>query len=450
MFIRNSLTYLNHWKNDKEHKPLIIRGARQTGKTTLVQIFSKEFENLVSLNLEFSVQRRYWDGEPSVEQFLRNVEVAQRQKVTPGKTLLFLDEIQNEPRAIRMLRYFYEQKPDLHVVASGSLMEVSLKEKGFSFPVGRVAFLYLHPMSFDEYLLAVSRRELLEELNNVSFPSPKISPSIHALAQEKFLEYLYVGGMPEAVKTFVEKGSYDSLVPIKEGLLASFEEDVPKYARPAQVRYLQFLIQQAPLFAGQRIQYTNFGSSGHRSREMRQAFETLEKALIIQRLFGSSQIKPPLQQNLRVSPKLLYLDTGLVTHRLRVEPQSLQNSDLNDLFRGTLAEQIVGQELLAQESQRKENLSFWYRNQPGSTAEVDYLLPARGKVIPIEVKSGKSGKLKSLFQFMEKAPHPHAVRIYSGLPQQDQTVTPSGKKIQLFSIPFYLTYRIKKLLEMLD
>lgn len=444
--IRNLITHLNNWKKLEKRKPLILRGARQTGKTTLVGIFSEAFENRVFLNLELFAHRRYWEGDPSVEQFLRNVEVGERQKITPGKTLLFLDEIQNEPRAIRMLRYFYEQKPALHVVATGSLMELSLREKGFSFPVGRVTFLYLHPMSFDEYLRAISEEGLLEELERVSLPDPHLSPSIQALAHEKFLEYLYVGGMPEAVKTFVEEKKFTSLNAVREGLLTSFGEDVPKYARPAQVRYLQFLIQQAPLFAGQRIRYENFGESGFPGREMKQAFETFEKAFIAQRIFGSPRVAPPFHQNLRVSPKLLFLDVGLVAHRLGVEPVSLQRSDLNDLFRGALAEQIVGQELLAQECNRRELLSFWYRDSPGSTAEIDYLLQVGGKLIPIEVKSGKSGKLRSLIQFMDKAPHSVALRLYSGPPQKDPLVTPSGKKFSLFSLPLYLAFRIKNLL----
>lgn len=446
MFRRNLLNHLKWWKENPKRKPLILRGARQTGKTTLIEIFSGEFENFVSLNLEFSTDRRYWEGDPSVEQLLRNIEVGKDLKIVPGKTLLFLDEIQNEPRAIRMLRYFYEQQPNLHVVASGSLMEFSLKKKGFSFPVGRVEFCYLYPMSFEEYLFAVSNRELVAELNNVSLLRPTISSAIHTLAWEKFLEYLYIGGMPEAVKSFVEEKSYTPLMSIKESLLTSFEEDVPKYARPAQVPYLQFLIQQAPLFAGQRIQYANFANSGFRSREMKGAFETLEKALITQRVFGTPQVRLPLQPNFRVSPKLLYLDAGLVAHRLGVEIGSLQKGDLNDLFRGTLAEQIVGQELLAQEFQRREVPSFWYRDQPGSTAEVDYLLPIKGVLIPIEVKSGKSGKLRSLLQFMEKSPSSYAVRIYPAPLLKGEVACPSGKKAHLFSIPFYLTYRLNNLL----
>lgn len=446
MFQRNLLKELNNWEIIPHRKPLVLRGARQTGKTTLVEIFSKKFESFVRLNLELSSDRRLWEGDPSLEQLIRNIEVAKDRKITPGKTLLFLDEIQNEPRAIQSLRYFLEQKPGLHVITTGSLMEVSLKSKGFSFPVGRVSFLYSYPLRFDEFLGALTKKELLEELLACQWNHPP-SAALHTLAMEQFRDYLFVGGMPEVVHVYSEEKSYAPLKSLKEGLLTSFEEDVPKYTTASQTPYIQLLIQQAPLFAGQRIQYVNFANSGYRSREMKRAFEILEQAMIVQRVPGSTEVTPPIQSNLRVSPKLIYMDTGLVTHRSGIEPLSLQTAELNDLFRGTLAEQIVGQELLAQNSIKREAPSFWYRNEPGSTAEVDYLLPIQGKLIPIEVKSGQAGKLRSLLQFMEVSPHPYAVRIYSGPLKVESRLTPQQKRFSLLSIPFYLTFNLQNIME---
>ncbi|OFZ53873.1 MAG: hypothetical protein A3D92_06470 [Bacteroidetes bacterium RIFCSPHIGHO2_02_FULL_44_7] len=295
--------------------------------------------------------------------------------------------------------------------------------------------------------MALGKGELLEELNHADVQS-NISPAIHALATELFREYLYVGGMPEAVKVYAEKKGNSTLKSVKEGILTSFEEDVPKYAKPAQVPYIQFLVQQAPLFAGQRIQYANFGNSNYRSREMRWAFDMIEKAFILQRISGNVQTLPPMQPNFRVAPKLVYLDQGLVIHRLSVDFLSFKNStDLNELFRGTLSEQVVGQALLAQEEESRETPLFWYRNQPGSTAEIDYCLTLRGKILPIEVKSGKTGRLRSLLQFMEKVPHPFAVRIWSGPLQIDSVETPRQKRFFLLSLPFYFSYRIKDILE---
>lgn len=447
MFWRYLLQDIQNWKADSSRKPLILRGARQTGKTTLVKMLAEGFDSFLPLNLELSTDRRNWEGNPSIEELLRNIEITKNIKIVPGKTLLFLDEIQNEPKAIQSLRYFYEQKPDLHVIASGSLLEVALKQKGFSFPVGRVSFLYLHPFRFDEFLLALGKNELLEELNTTQ-PSSEIQASTHSFATEQFKDYLYTGGMPEAVKIEAEKKGEAALKSLQGAILASFEEDVPKYATRAQVPYVQFLIQQAPLFAGQRIQYANFANSNYRSREIRWAFDTLEKAMIVQRIPGNTQVTPPMQPNFRIAPKLIYLDTGLVSRKLNLDRLSLKTSeDLNGLFRGTVSEQVVGQTLLAQESITREAPSFWCRNQPGSTAEVDYCISFGGKIIPIEVKSGKTGTLRSLLQFMDQAPHPYAVRIYSGPLQMDSLITPGGKKFSLLSLPFYLTYRIKKILE---
>lgn len=445
MFRRNILNDLKQWKESKDRKPVILRGARQTGKTTVVKFFAQEFEQIVSLNMEFSADRRLWQAEPNIDELLRNIEIAKGIKITPGKTLLFIDEIQNEPKAIQSLRYFYEQKKELHVIATGSLMEVVLRSKGFSFPVGRVSFLYLYPVTFFEFLEATGEQTLLEELKK-SFPSALSAP-LHALALEKFQEYVFVGGMPEVVQRYIDEKSYLALKIIKEGLISSFEEDVPKYCSAAQVPYVQLLIREAPLFAGQRIQYTNFAGSQYKSREMKRAFEVLEQAMIVQRIFGTSLTRSPLIPNHKVSPKLCYLDVGLIAHRLSLDLLTLQQGDLNDLFRGSLSEQVVCQELMAQNSLRREAPFFWYRDKVGATSEVDYCLTVKGWVIPVEVKSGKTGTLKSLHQFMKQAPHAYALRIYSGPLQIDELTTPSGKKYQLLSIPFYLLGQVVNILE---
>lgn len=409
-------------------------------------MFSKGFEQFVSLNLDLLQDRKNWEGDPTCEQLLRNIEISKGIRIFPGKTLLFIDEIQNDPRAIQSLRYLYEQKPDLHVIATGSLMEVALKNKGFSFPVGRVSFLYLYPLQFDEFLQVQGHQELLEELQSLRWIKAP-SQAVHSMASDHFCEYLFLGGMPEVIRRYAEEKSHLLLTGVKEGLLTSFEGDVPKYARPAHVAHIQFLIRQAPLFAGQRIQYANFAHSGYPGREMREAFEILEQAMITERILGTNQTILPMQPQLRVSPKLLYLDVGLVSHRLAVDLQSLKRGDLNDLFRGTIAEQIVGQELIAQNALRREAPLFWCRNKAGSEAETDYCISLKGLAMPIEVKSGKSGRLRSLLQFMEQAPHAYATRIYSGPLQTDTLTTSGGKQFTLLSVPFYLTFRLREILE---
>lgn len=445
MLIRNLLPYLIQWKASSHRKPLILRGARQTGKTTLIQLLGKEFDSIVSLNLELSADRNNWKDNPLISQLIKNIELSKQSRLIPGKTLLFLDEIQNEPKAIASLRYFYEEYPDLHVIATGSLMEVALGEKGFSFPVGRVDFCYLYPLTFDEYLLAINRGDLCEELKSFSW-NTKISPALHDLALGLFNEYIYIGGMPGVVNAYLQEKSYLPLQNVKEGLLTSFEDDVPKYAKTTQVPYIQFLIRHAPLFAGQKTHYTNFANSGYRSREMKQAFDILEKAFLLQRIYGTTQTIPPPLPQLRAASKLLFLDSGLVCHRLSVNPSTISPSTLNDLFRGALAEQVVGQELLAQNILRRDPPFFWFRNKPGTDSETDYGIIFNNFIIPIEVKSGKAGKLRSLWQFFVNSNHSLAIRIYSGELRCDEILLPNSKKIKLLSIPFYLTFHLKKLL----
>jgi predicted AAA+ superfamily ATPase len=180
---------------------------------------------------------------------------------------------------------------------------------------------------------------------------------------------------------------------------------------------------------------------------MKMSFEILEKAMLVQRLYGTPYVSPPLIPNTKVSPKLICLDTGLVCHRLGVAPSSLKKGSLNDLFRGSIAEQVVGQEILAQNPLRRETPLFWYRNKPGATAEIDAILSVKGLAIPVEVKSGKGGTLKSIGQFMESTPHAYAVRIYSGSLKTEDLITPKGKTFRLLSLPFYLAFRLVGILE---
>lgn len=444
MFQRNALNRLAEWKKSPKRKPLIIRGARQTGKTTLIKEFGKTYSHFISLNLEKSSDRLIWKENPDISQVLKNIEAHTGQRIIAKETLLLIDEIQNEPLAIQSLRYFYEEVPDLHVIATGSLMEVALKEKGLSFPVGRVSFLFLYPVTFFEFLTALGETLLLEELKQISFDQP-LHPVIHEKAIKIFYDYVQVGGMPEVVQYYLETKSILSLAPLKEAILHSFEEDVPKYCRTFMVPYVQLLAREAPRYAGQRITYSHFADSAFRGREMKAAFEILERAFLIERVLGSHHTEMPLLTNYRVSPKLLFLDMGLVGHRLHIDTLNWQENTLNSLFRGSFAEQVVGQELRALNDISHDPLHFWYRDKAGATSEVDYCWPLNGCILPIEVKSGSSGSLKSLRQFMETAPHPYAIRIYGGKLYQENIETNTGKKIRFYSLPFYLLPRILEL-----
>lgn len=436
MFNRNILNILNKWKISPDRKPLIIRGARQTGKTVAVHQFGESFSTYVYLNLEKEADKNLFEKGHDLEEMIQAIELATKKSLKANDTLLFIDEIQNSPNALKMLRYFYEDYPFIHVVAAGSLLEAVMRRDGFSFPVGRVEFAYLHPVTFDEFLMALGEGALLKALQSVTLAKPP-SKAVHDMALKLFRQYMLVGGMPEVVAVYARDRSLLALGPVKEGLLTSFEEDAVKYSKDAQVKYVRHVIHQAPFHAGERVTYEKFGRSSFHSREMKQAFDLLEYAMIVQRVYGSPDTSPPMQPNTNISPKLLFLDAGLIVHKLGLSDDAVFVEDLNDLFRGTLAEQMVGQTFIAMNRERRAIPCFWYREKQGSIAEVDYLIQVGSRLIPVEVKSGTSGRLKSLHQFMQASPCDKAVRLYSG-ELCTEKIQVNGKTFQLHSIPFYL------------
>ena len=440
LFMRNILKDLDNWKNSTNRKPLIIRGARQTGKTVAVEMFAKSFTNFLNLNLERDAEKKIFEQSKTVEEATRAIELYKGKNLAKENTLLFIDEIQNSQNAIKLLRFFHETRPDLFVVCAGSLLEAVMMREGFSFPVGRVEFLYLHPATFDEFLIASGRDKVFRDLSKTTLnESP--SATLHTLASKAFNEYALVGGMPSIVADFVEKKSFQSIANLKEDLLTAIKDDVTKYSRIAESKYLRHVIDYAPYHIGERITYEKFGNSAYRSREMKHAFELLEYAMIVQRVYGSYATELPIHPNFMVAPKILYLDAGLVVHKLGLTHEMIFAEDLNALFKGKLSEQLIGQTFLAQNRHRQAKPCFWYRNKPASTAETDYSYPFRNKILPVEVKSGKSGSLKSLHQFMIASPADIAIRFYSGELSSDK-ITTDGKRFTLLSVPFYLQWRI--------
>lgn len=444
MFKRNILNLLNKWKLADNRKPLIIRGARQTGKTLAVEMFGRSFSNYVYLNLERDADKQIFERGRDLEDIISAIELAKKQALKEKNTLLFIDEIQNSQKALQMLRYFYEDYPDIYVIAAGSLLEAVMKREGFSFPVGRVSFLYLYPVTFDEFLSAIGEDGLLEHLKGATLSSPP-SPVIHEMAIKIFRHYLMVGGMPEVVAKYASSRTFQPLARIKEELIESFEEDIAKYSTTAESKYVKHVLRFAPNHAGERIKYENFADGGYKSREMKRAFDLLEYAMLVTRVYGNPETVPPIRPNFNVAPKLLFLDSGLVAHKLGLGENEMHVKDLNSLFRGAITEQIVGQAFCSAEMEKRASPFFWYRNAPGSTAETDYLFQHNGKLIPIEVKSGKSGRLRSLHQFMLASSNDVAVRLYSG-ELCKETVSLENKQYNLISVPLYLQWRLDDLL----
>jgi predicted AAA+ superfamily ATPase len=338
---------LEKWKNQSDRLPIILRGARQVGKSFVIEKFGKEnFDSLVTCNFEFRPELSQCFDTFDPLSICSKLEVAFKTRILPGKTLLFLDEIQNCPKAIMALRYFKEKLPSLHVIAAGSLLEFALHEEQFSFPVGRVQFLYLKPLSFCEYLAAQNHDRLLEILNQVTLQQP-VEPFIHEQLLLLLREYFLIGGMPSAVRCFLETRSFLDCQTVLANLLATYRSDFPKYATKTQHKHLQTFFEKAPGLIAQHFKYT-LVSPDHRSQDLKIALEQLGWAGLLHKVLATSASGIPLQMHARENKfKLLFLDGGLVNCANHLDIQTAWNTDLLQINAGAQAEQFVGQELLA-------------------------------------------------------------------------------------------------------
>ena len=446
MFRRNIQSFLLEWKDKKGRKPLVIRGARQVGKTSAVHQFGvAAFETYLYINLELDEHAALFARMHAIRELLQLIQLKFNKKITPGSTLIFIDEVQSSDIAMNQLRYFHEELPELHVVAAGSLLEVKMKSEGFSFPVGRVEYCYLHPATFDEFLAAQGETEALNYLSSVK-QDTAIPEEIHAMMMKKFHSYLLVGGMPEAVARYAETRSFIDIDPVYESILTGLRDDAFKYATAAKIKYLQHIIEHASKYVGLQIKYEKFGESNFRSREMSEAFDVVEKAMLVSRVFASASKQMPLMSNLKKSPKLLHLDAGLVNYQIGMRSEIAMMNDINAVYHGQIGEQIAGQTFLAMNTTQNQNMHYWYREQKGAISELDYLTVINQKLVPVEVKSGKTGALRSLHIFMDESEGNFALRIYSGNMKTERIATPNQKKFTLFSVPFYMLFRIRELL----
>ena len=429
------------WKDKKGRKPLVLRGARQVGKTSVVKHFaSAQFKNCVYLNLEQTQDREMFKNIGSVREFEQTVEVVRKQTMRDGETLLFLDEIQNAPALISLLRFFYEERPGLHVIAAGSLLEVQIAKLGLAMPVGRVEYAYLYPLTFFEFLDAKGEHKLRAFLDGVNVNDP-LPPSLHARALQLFYEYALIGGLPEAVSLAVEGAGQTALDTLSSSLLTAYAEDIYKYASAAEVKYLQHVLEQAPYFAGERITYENFGGSAYRSREMGQAFAVLERTMLVQQIEATKSVDLPLVGQKKRAKKILFLDVGLVNFKNNIQSSYLHLKDLNSLYRGKIAEQLVGQSLRAHSEHRTDPIYYWAKEKPLGAAEIDFCVSRQGRLVGIEVKSGESNRLKSLVSFAAAADLACLMRVWSGALKKE-TVSSAGKTYPLLSVPFYLVDRM--------
>lgn len=438
-FKRHIIPQLIKWKNSGDRKPLILRGARQVGKTTLIKEFADSYKHRILLNLELPKDLSYFEQFTDVPTLSEALFIAHNIPTSEKtETILFIDEIQESPKAIAMLRYFYEMEPKIHVIAAGSLLEHAMR-KVKSFPVGRVQLLHLYPLNFPEYLTALGQTSVLEQMDNIP-----VKPAAHKTLIQLFNRYAIIGGMPEVVNKFVETQSVADLTPVYEGIWETYKNDVEKYAsNDSNARVIKHIMATAHLDVDARIKFQNFGNSNYRSREVGESFRNLDDARIIQLIYPTTDTEAPLKPDLKKSPRLQFLDTGLINNELNIQAEMLAVEDLSNAYRGAIIPHIITQELMSTNTSKASKPNFWVREKKQSSAEVDLVIQHKNLVIPIEIKSGKEGTLKSLHQFMDATNHPYAVRMYAGAFSVEEHTTREGREYLLMNLPYYLGTRLK-------
>lgn len=441
MFRRNIISKLEAWKQDKKHKPLILRGARQVGKTTVVNEFGSQFDNYLYFNLERNENAKLFEMEIPLDDLVNMLYASVGKVKKEGTTLVFIDEIQNSPKTIALLRYFYEQRPDLYVIAAGSLLE-NLVDVKVSFPVGRVQYLALRPCSFSEFLGAIGKNNLLAVLSQKA----EYTVAFHEQLMHLFNQYTIVGGMPEAVQQYAETQDVIGIEDVYETLVQAYKDDSEKYVRGNKLTdVVRFILSYGWAFSGETITLGNFANSGYKSREVGEAFRLLEKAMLLELIYPVSSTQLPIIPETKRMPKLIWFDTGLVNYQAGIRKEIIGSTDMVDSWRGHIAEQITAQELLTLEDRVGQHRSFWAK--PNNGAEVDFIFAHNSKLYPIEVKSGTNAHLRSLQVFMDSSGVNIAIRIWSKPYSVDKVKTIHGKEFTLINLPFYLIGNLRSVLD---
>lgn len=434
MFERSAEKELAKWAENKYRKPLVLRGARQVGKTTIVNRFAVGFDNYLSVNLEKRDAKQLFDSTDDVRKLLPLLFLYCNKDKVDGRTLLFIDEIQASPHAVGLLRYFYEELPEIYVIAAGSLLETML-DKHISIPVGRVEYMAIYPCSFVEFLNATDNARFKELLHT----DQSVPEVFHTELNLLFNSYALIGGMPEVLACYSQEKDISILKRIYDNLLTAYKNDVEKYANSStQVAVIRYILEEGWAFSGETITLGSFAGSAYKAREMGEAFRTLQKAMLLELVYPTNSVQLPLISELKRAPKLCWLDAGLVNFASGIQKEYLLAKDLQDAWRGKAAEQIVAQELKTLNNNVESKRHFWARNKSGSTAEVDFVFVYDGVIVPVEVKNGHNAHLRSLHQFMNECSHDVAVRVWAGNYSMDEVRTQSGKVFRLINLPFYM------------
>ncbi len=426
---RDIYSALVSWKGAKNRQPLLIRGARQTGKTFIINEFGKtEYKSLITLNFERNPEYKDIFVTFDPQEILERISLYTGKKTEPGETLLFLDEIQECPKAITSLRYFYEEMPQIHLIAAGSLLEFTLSSENFRMPVGRIQYLFLFPLSFGEFLTAIGESELRTFVFDGA-KLEKIPESLHIKLIEYVRKYFIIGGMPAVVQEYISTRNIFDCQKIQRSILDTYSDDFAKYARKSKHQYLKKVFNAVPGMVGQKFVYTQVDRE-IKSRDLKEALELLETAGVVSRIRQVNGVGLPLAASVNDAYfKVIFLDVGLLHAISGIYAETAMEKDLVAIFKGAVAEQFAGQELIAYQNPfTKPTLFYWGRQAKNSTAEIDYLIELDAQIIPIEIKSGSTGRMKSLHFFIDYYHSKKAVKI-------SQAPFLAGNPI--VSLPFY-------------
>lgn len=448
---RKEEDYLAKWLVRKGRKPLLIRGARQTGKSTLVRLFAQTTGlTLIELNFEETYRFKEVFSSNDVKIIIQTLEIVLNRKIDLETSLLFLDEIQACPEAITTLRYFHEKLPELAVIAAGSLLEFVMEEHSFSMPVGRIEYLFMGPMSFEEYLNETEAQQLVHFFSQFDL-TKTIPEAIHNLTMEHLKTYFLIGGMPEVVKTHIDTGSLLEADRVKYSILNTFRDDFNKYRGRQDLNRLQEVFDRLGGTVGKKIIY-QYLLPDQRSYKVEKVLRLFENARLLYRAYHSSANGLPLKAEINSkTAKGIVLDIGLLLSLTGLSLGSLsRDENLYFANQGVLAEQFIGQHLLySRPPYMSPELFHWSREKSQSNAEVDYLMQLNNTILPVEVKSGKSGTLKSLHLFMEKKGLKRAVRFSTNTPVAEMVTSSlagSSYTYELITLPLYLVGQMERLL----
>jgi uncharacterized protein len=452
MIDRKQLDSIRTWYSDLSlRKPLLIRGARQVGKSTLVRMFAAQNNlNLIEINLEKPYKFTQYASLKDPKKLLQMMSFELAIKVRPENSLLFFDEIQQVPEMIDLLRYFYEEAPEYAVIATGSLLEFVLAEPSFSMPVGRISFLQLGPLDFMDYLMALGEDPSYDYICNYNL-NDEVPELVHHKLTELLKCYILTGGMPAVVADFSIHRDLERSEKIKSEIIDTYRLDFNKYSSKTNLRLLNRCFDAMPMMVAKKMIFSHLAPDS-KSRDVSLCVDQLRLAKIIYLAYRCDANGIPLRAEINPTHfKPIFLDIGLYLTMLSLNPLDIEpEKDLNLINQGALMEQFIGQQLLCQKADYKEpELEYWARENKSSSAEIDFVISHHSDIIPIEVKSGKTGSLKSLQVFCYEKNSSLAVRFNSDYPsifKESRKIMDHNAEYTLLSLPHYMIFRLGDLL----